>query len=72
MQQVINLGEYMNFGQTVQHLGGFGWTPAVEGAKKVFIKATELGGIWCKMDEANELCMRLIMRTQHVDILEQK
>ena len=61
----------MNFGQTVQHLGGFGWPPAVEGAKKVLMKAAKLGGVWCKMDDASELMMCLVRQQQRVDIFEQ-
>ena len=72
MQHIINLGEYMNFGQTVQHLGGFGWPPVVKGAMKVFMKAAKLGGIWCKMYDASELMMCLVTRQQHVDVCEQK
>jgi hypothetical protein len=72
VQHIINLGEYMNFGQTVQHFGGFGWPPVVEGTKKVFMEAAKLGGIWCKMDDASALMICLAMRQQHVDIFEQK
>ncbi|MFM7984201.1 MAG: hypothetical protein ACKPKO_33250, partial [Candidatus Fonsibacter sp.] len=72
VQQTINLGEYKNFGQTVQHLGGFGWPTAVEGAKKVFMKAAKLGGIWCNIADASELMMSLVMRQQRVDIFEQR
>ena len=50
-------GVMMTFGQVVVSLGGWGWTPAIKGAKLTALKCARMGGRWIKRDPWSELLL---------------
>ena len=44
------IGEYVAFGACVLALGGWSWSPAVEGAKRAFARCASMGGKWIYRD----------------------
>ena len=58
-------GEMMTFGQVVVALGGWGWKPAVVGAKRLAAKCAMLGAPWYARDPFTEL--PLMKKLTHTD-----
>ncbi len=65
-------GEYLTFGAIVVALGGWGWQPAIDGAKKLCMKCCRLGGQWVDHDDFTEMPMFLKLSKQHTDIFRRK
>ena len=57
----ITTGTYMTFGAVVMQLGGWGWDPAVLGARRLVARCCLLGGRWTKLDTFSGLEFYLVL-----------
>lgn len=66
------MGEYVSFGTLVERYGGWGWKPAVDGAKRCALRCTALGGSWIYNDSFSGLRMFLLLRREHNEVMAKK
>ena len=67
-----DMGEMLTFGAMVTLYGGWGWQPAVDGAKHTAGKCAKLAGKWIDKDPFSELTRFFVMRKQHAGIFAEK
>lgn len=64
-------GTYLTFGRVVEHLGGWGWKPAVAGAKALAGKCCKLGGKWVQTDTFSDLLLFFVLEKSVTDTFAQ-
>ena len=59
------------FGFHVERLGGWGWRPAVNGAKKLCSRAALCGPDWCKKDKWSDMGIFACTEESEADVFEE-
>ena len=59
------------FGFHVERLGGWGWEPAVNGAKKLCSRAALCGPDWCKKDKWSDMGIFACTEESEADVFEE-
>jgi hypothetical protein len=64
-------GSYMTFGQIVVALGGWEWTPAIQGARNVVSQCIAMQGKWVSGHKQAQLPLYLFLQRQYSELHEQ-